>query len=127
MSSNVNASGVVRVLDRPAGDAPPFDEREIKDAQTLARILLGIVRDVARALSGWRPNRTDFEGMVVDATGTTTYRLKHDFGGLVRYWPVEWVGAAAPNLCRHTSSDATTLVLTSTSAGVATIRVEVAG
>lgn len=127
MAANISALGNVRVLSRPPQASKPFEDSDMQDPPTLARILLDLVRAIAALNSGWKPDRIDFEDRTVLGDGTTLYRFSHGYGGRVRYWPVEWSGAAAPNLVRHVDTDDNTLVLTSTSAGEMTLRIEQAG
>lgn len=128
MSAIVPAVGPLRTLDQPAEPDEQITPDQVEDTSRMARLLMRIVRDVARLRRRWAPRFIEFEGRVVDATGTTAYRFAHGFGNArVRYWVVQWSGAAAHNLRYSTASDANTLVLTSTSAGTATVRVEEGG
>lgn len=128
MSANIDyASGRVRKLDRLPEARTPLTEGDVQEPATLVRILDGLLRDLAKVLGLWRPRRFDWTAVPLDATGTATFRLEHRFGGVVRFWVVDWDGAAAHNVRKDTTTDDNTLVLTSTSAGTATIRVEEAG
>lgn len=127
MSANIPIRGKPRQLDKPAEAAAPIVEKDVQDPTRLVRLILDILRDLRNVTRRWLPHRLDFEDREVDDTGTTKYRLEHKFDAPVRWWLVDWTGDAAPNLRRHAESDANTLVLTSTSEGTATIRVEQAG
>lgn len=127
MSVNIDRDGTVRQLDLRAEPEEQVLEEHVKDPARVVRILMGLLRDVARLKRLWRPRRVDFEDRAFDATGTTKYRLPHGLGGRVRWWVVDWQGAAGPQLARHDDSDDTALVLVSYVAGTATIRVEDAG
>lgn len=126
-SAVVRSIGTPRQLDRKAEPEEQITEAVVRDPVQLARALTRVARNVADLKRRFVPRRIDFEDWTVDATGTTAYRLEHGFGGRVRYSVVEWSGASAPNLRKDTASDDNTLVLTSTVAGTATIRVEEAG
>ncbi len=127
MSVNINESGVVKRLDRDVEPPMPLTPSDVTEPETLVRVLRGLIRDVGVLVRRWSPRHIDYERREVLGDGTTMYRFEHRFGGSARYWVVSWSGAAAPNLCEHATSDDNTLVLTSTSAGTATIRVEQAG
>ncbi len=128
MSANVDyTTGAVARLDRVAGNPAPITERDAEDSSFLARTLVGLLRDTARLTGLWRPRRVDFTRVVLDDTGTTLFRLEHRLGGAVRYWVVGWDGAAPANIRADAATTDDVLVLTSTSAGTATIRVEEAG
>jgi hypothetical protein len=127
MSSVVGNDGRARQLDRPTEPGEQFTAELAADPRRLSEVIMRLLRDVATLKRRWWPEQVDFRDRVVDATGTTLYRLSHGLGGRVNYWIVRWSGAAAPNLVWNAASDDATLVLTSTSAGTATIRVELAG
>ncbi len=127
MSAIVQLNGKVRQLDQRADADEQVQPDEVGDATRLARRLMWILGNLRDLRRRWRPRSADFEDRTVLGDGTTKYSLPHGFNGRVRYWPVEWVGAAAPNLRRHAESTANVLVVTSTSAGVVTLRVEEAG
>ncbi len=127
MSANVPAQGPIQQLEREPQTTTPISEDDVRDVPVLTRLLLSLMRDVSRLRGLWRPRRLDFEGRALLADGTTQTRLEHRFDGRARYWVVEWDGAAAPNIRAHANTDLNTLVITSTSAGVATIRVEESG
>jgi hypothetical protein len=128
MSANIDyESGRVTRLDRLPEARTPLTEGDVKEPATLVRILDGLLRDLAKVLGLWRPRRLDWVDVTLDATGTTLFRFEHRFDGVVRFWVVDWDGAAAHNVRKDTTTDDNTLVLTSTSAGAATIRVEEAG
>ncbi len=120
--------GNTRQLDRRAEPREQIAEQEVQVPERLARRLTEQDRRIAGLERRWNARVLDFEDRTVDDTGATKYRLEHRFGGRVRYWVVDWSGGTdAPNLLRHADTDNNTLVLTSTVAGVATIRVEEAG
>jgi hypothetical protein len=127
MSVNVTAQGVVKKLDLELEAPSPVDEKDVVEPSRLARLLLDMVREIRRTTRLWRPRRIDFMDRAVDNTGTTLYRFEHRFEGDARYWVVDWIGDAAPNLQRDPATTPNTLVLTSTVEGLATIRVEEAG
>lgn len=127
MSAIVPIRGEIRQLDRRAEPDEQVQADDIAEAPRLVRLLMRILRDLAALKRRWWPQFIDFEDITVLGDGTTPYGLPHSFGTRVRYWPVDWVGAAAPCLRRHDATTEDTLVLTSTSAGVVTVRVERSG
>lgn len=127
MSAIVPAQGPLRQLDGKSEPDEQVTEDVVSDPHRLSRLLMRMMKDVAVLKRRWWPRRLDFEGIAVDATGTVPFRLPHGFGGAVRYWVVSWTGAAAANLLLGAASDGNTLVLFSTVAGTATVRVEEAG
>jgi hypothetical protein len=127
MSANIPAHGDPKTLDLIAEPEQPLTEQQMSERSTLVHLFRSLLKDVGTLKRRWAPNRIDFEDRAVLGDGTTKYRFKHSLGGPVRFWPVSWVGAASPNLRRDTASDDNTLVLTSTSEGLVTLRVEEAG
>lgn len=128
MSAVFPLNGPLRQLDRRAEARDQLPEAEVTEPARLARKLTEYDRRIATEERRWKPMFFDFEDRTVDASGTTKYRFEHRFGGRVRYWAVEWSGGTdAPNLLKHADTDTNTLVLTSTVAGVVTLRVEKAG
>lgn len=127
MSAIVDKAGKTRQLDRPAEPSEQVTVEQVADPPTLVRLLMRLLREVAFGNRRWFPQRVDHEDRVVDATGTTKYRFPHGFGGRVRWFPVDWQGAAGHGLARHDDSDTNTLVLVSYVAGTVTLRIEAAG
>ena len=130
MSANIGSNDVVRQLDAKPEPDEQVTEEQVQEPPRLARLLMSLLRDVATLKRRWAPRRIDFEDRAVDGSGATKYRFTHGFGGRVRYWAVEWVGdplTGGPCLERDADSTNDVLVLTSRSAGTATIRVEEAG
>jgi hypothetical protein len=123
----VSSTGKVRQLDRRGDPSEQVTEQQAKDPSRVARILMAILADVGLLKRRFWPDRMDFEGQVLDATGTKIFRFEHGFGVDVRFWVIDWNGAAAPNIRKDATTTSTVLVLTSTSAGTATIRVEAVG
>ena len=125
VSAVVSSSGGVRQLDLRPEPEEQITEEQAKDPARLARVLMKIIRDLSGMRRRWWPRYVDHEDLVVDGTGTTKYRLPHEFGGRVRWWPVDWSDSAAgPRLKRHADTDSNTLVLVSYTAGTVTVRVE---
>lgn len=138
MSAIIPILGATRQLDRAAEPATQITPEEVKDASRLARILMGILRDVAALKRRFKPRRLDFEDATFDGTGTTKYRFAHGFNGRVRFWvtgctsltPVTvGFGTATipPALVQHADTDKNTLVLVSFVPCTATLRVEESG
>lgn len=144
MSANIDASGKVTPLEKAVQPSEQITGEDAKDAVNVARAMMRILRDVAQLKRRWMPRRVDFEGLVVDTTGTKQFALRHNLGSRVRWWPVDWtsdatvtasnvatggLGSAAANgpaLVRVASDDAT-ITLVSYAAGTVTIRVEESG
>lgn len=129
MSAIVPPNGTKpRQLDRQAEPEEQVRPEDVKDADKLARLLMRLLRDVARMRRRFLPEYLEHEDRVFDATGTTVYRLPHNLNARVRWWVTDWSGATAgPRLVRHSSTDANTLCLTSYTAGTGTIRIQGAG
>lgn len=128
MSANVNDAGEVKQLDRKAEPIEQVTEEQVQDSPRLARLLMGLLRDVADLKRRWSPRRIDFEDRVVDGTATTKYRFAHGLDGRVRWSVVGWKDAVAGHgLVQHEDTDDGTLVLISYVAGTVTVRVEIAG
>jgi hypothetical protein len=125
VSAIVESTGVVRRLDTRAGEQINVTADDVRDAPKLARLLQGAVRELAAQRRRWAPRELYFRGQTVDATGTTKYRLTHNFGGLVNYAPV--YADDYPQLKVHADTDENTLVLVSGTACTVTIRVWEAG
>lgn len=123
----VRSTGAMLQLDGRAGATQRLTADDVADAGRLAREVNELRDKAAEQDRKHDPRWIDFEDIAVDATGATRIPLTHRFGARVRYWVVEWSGAAAPNLRKDATTTANRLVLTSTSAGTATIRVEEAG
>ena len=127
MSAIVPIRGPIRQLDARAEQDEQVTEDLVADPPRLTKLLGRTVATLARLRRRFAPHHLDFENVTVDATGTTKYRFPHGLSGQVRYWPVAWTGASSPNLVLDASTDNNTLVLTSTSDGVVTLRIEEAG
>lgn len=128
-TSRISGSTVTQV-DRPAQPELVVTEEDVKDASKLARLVAGIAKDVAALKRRFAPRRIDFEDRAVTSSGTVKYQFHHGFGGRVRWWVVDWQPSSlgdVPSFQRHSSSDANTLVLLSSTNGTATVRVEEAG
>lgn len=128
MSALVPKNGKLRQLDREAEPVEQFTNEQTQDSARLSRALNRLLRDVAKLTRRYNEPFIEHEDVVFDATGSVTFRLPHHLGGPVRYWVTSQRGfSAAPNLNAHASSDNNTLVLTSTVAGTATVRIVRAG
>lgn len=128
MSTVYPKNGKARQLDQLAQPDEQVTEEQVQDPRRLSRLLMSLVRDVARAKRRWWPRFVEHEDRTVDATGTTLHRFAHRLDSRVRWWPVDWTGATAgPRLVRHSSSDKDTLVLVSYTSGTLTLRIEEAG
>lgn len=122
----MTGSGKAVQLDRPKEPDVEVTEEQASDPKRLARLLMSILRDVAAIRRRHWPRRIDFEDVAL-GSGGAAHRFPHGFRSRVRWWVVDWQGASAPVLSKSTSSDDSTLVLESSVAGTATIRIEAEG
>lgn len=127
MSAIIAPGAPIRQLDLKPQPDQQITTADAADPERLSRVIQSILRNVATLRRRWAPAFIDYRDITVDATGTARFAFPHGFGQAVNYWPVKWSGAAAPNLRVDATSDANTLYLTSTSAGLVTVRVEIAG
>jgi hypothetical protein len=135
VSANVDyTTGAVARLDRVHGIPAPLTERDVQDPTVLVRVLVGLLRDVARLLGLWRPRRVDFTNIVSAGTAMAPERVRlvHKLNGDVRWWPVDVLGpgsATVPMIIRDetTVDDRNTLTLDIYYAATFAIRVEEAG
>lgn len=123
----ITPDGKVKQLDRRPGATQQLTVADVQDPEKLARELNALRSDAAERKRTWSPRIYYFRDVVVDATGTTIYRLRHKFGGRVNFEVASWTGVAAPALSLDASTDGNTLALVSKSAGTVTVRVEEAG
>ena len=126
----VQNDGVIRQLDTRAGEPIVVTSDDVKDVEKLARLLQQALRENAEIRRRWAPRELFFRDQAVTATNTTKIRLTHNFNGKVNWAVVRWDGSAAGSsygIDEHADTDANTLVLVSSVAGTATIRVEEAG
>lgn len=94
----------------------------VQDRGKLSRLLTLLADDVRMLVAG-RRQRIDFED--IPCTSGTSVQLEHRMGCRVRWWLVDWTGAAAPNLSKDTTNTTSArLVLTCGQTGTATFRVE---
>jgi hypothetical protein len=127
-AARIDSDGTVYPLDRPISPDEVVTAKDVQEPSKLASMLLRLLRDVASLKRLWTPKRIDFEDVACSLGGTN--RLNHGFGGRVRWWVVEWLPASpgtAFGLEQTAATDASTLVLASSTTGTATIRVELAG
>ncbi len=127
-AAKIDATGKVTTLGPSASADASITDDDVKDATKLARLLGTLLASVSALRARWYPRRLDFEDIVTPGTGDAIV-LQHNFGGRVRWWVVDWASgvAAAPGLIKSAATTASTLVLTSSGAGTATIRVEESG
>lgn len=126
----IESSGTVRPLDARAGEQINVTADDVKDPDKLARLLQQALRENAEMRRRWAPRELYFRDQAVTATTTTKIRLTHGFGGKVNWTVVRWDGSAAGSsygIDEHSDTDANTLVIVSSVAGTATIRVWEAG
>jgi hypothetical protein len=129
-SAIVQSDGLVRQLDARAGEPIVVTSEDVKDVEKLARMLQDTRRELAELRRRWAPRELYFRDQAVTATNTTKIRLTHNFNGKVNWAVVRWDGSAAGSsygIDEHADTDANTLVVVSSVAGTATIRVWEAG
>lgn len=124
MAALVDSDGNARPLDGKAPARATFTAEDAKDPEKVARLIAGLLDDVAELRRRYAPRWVDFEDVAV-SSGGSTLTLEHGFGGRVRWWIVD----CSSNVTVASKSTATTddtLVLSMTTAadGTATIRVE---
>ena len=127
MSAVIPRAGEIRPLDGRAQPEEAVTNEQVTDPDRLSRLLRRLLSDVAVLKRRWWPDALEFEGRTVDATGTVLHRFPHGLGAAVRWWPVDWIGAAGPQLSKHEDTDLNTLVLVSFVEGTVCLRVEVSG
>lgn len=126
----VASDGIVRQLDTRAGEQINVTAKDVEDPKNLARLLQQALRENAELRRRWAPRELYFRDQTLTTTVATKIRLTHGFRGLVNWAVVRWDASspgAAPALDQHADTDENTLVLVSTVAGTATIRVWEAG
>jgi hypothetical protein len=129
-AAKVDSSGKVTQLGGRVQPDIVVTAKDVEDTEKLARMLQQVLNDLAALKRQWAPRFTDFEELTMDATGTTKYRLRHGFGGKVRWWVVDSPELGAPDvqLQAHPDTDEDTLVLVSFSSVInIVVRVEEAG
>lgn len=126
--SRIAADGKVTQLDRSKHAGEVVTSKDVEDKEKLAKLLTDSLATQAQQDSRAYPRRTDFMDVVVDSSATTLFRFRHNFGGRVSWWIIDFVGdgvSGAPALERvpaETTNDE--LVLISYIDGVVSIRVE---
>lgn len=125
----VRSTGAVAQLDAKPSQTEAVTPEDVQKPPRLSELLGRLVTAVSELRRAWAPKTIDFEDVSLGAGGAST-RLEHGFGGRVRWWLVDWQPTATgnrPNVERSSSSTNDVLVLLSSQAGTATVRVEQAG
>lgn len=126
-----DVSGVIRKTRRFVSGSASVQDEEVRNPVKLAEVLRGALRRLAEVESRVAQEATEYEIEV--GAGGSLHRIQHNYNSPVRFTVVYWtkpraVGAAYPaaghNLAAHESSTNSTLVLRSTVAGRAIVRVE---
>ena len=118
-ASLIDSDGNARQLDGNAPARSAFTAEDAKDPEKAARVIAGLLDDVAELRRRYAPRWVDFE----DRDASATITLEHGFGGRVRWWVCG--RSAATSLVESSSTTSDTLVLTpGTGGGLVTIRVE---
>lgn len=109
-------------MTRQASGSVVLFQEDVSDPEKLIETLTGLANRI-KALEETRPQEyTEFE-KVCGSSGTVT--VQHNFNCPVRFYITSWKGSAAPALSlNETGSTLNTLVLNSSVAGTAVIRVE---
>jgi len=123
--------GVVGKARRFVSGSASVQDEEVRNPAKLAEVLRGSLRRLAELEARVSSEGAEYEVEV--STGGSLHRIQHNLNGPVRFTVVYWTkpratGAAyptaGPSLAAHESSTANTLVLRSTVAGRAIIRIE---
>jgi len=125
-SARIASDGTVTQLGAKSTPDEIVTADDVKDTAKLAKVLTRIISLLAALRRAWAPRTIDFEDVPLpNAGGLVT--LQHNFGGRVRWWVVDNIGASSILLQRNAATTADTLVLSSNSAMTATIRIQEAG
>ncbi len=118
----INLTGTIKPANRPAVHGSTVGQDEIQEPERLAQVLTELMKRV-RSLEGVQAsNYTEFE---VSLPASGTVQIAHNFGCPVRYWVTSWKSAGVVSVSMNESeSTENVLVINSTVAGRATVRVE---
>lgn len=123
--------GVLSSSRRYVSGAANVQDEEVKNPIKLAEILRGLLQRITAAEASIPPEAIEFEVELTGGAGASSITLSHNFNGAVRYMVVYWTSTragatptASPVLVVDASSDVNNLVLKSSVAGRAIIRVE---
>ena len=123
MSAIVDRDAVLRVLRASVPRIEKLKLEDVQDAKRLVRTINALIDLVSKLAENDPLPYVDFENITF--TAGQIRELRHGYNGRVRAWPVEWSGAAAPNLTIVAAdSDDNTVAVQSTGAGTATVRVQ---
>lgn len=126
----VGIAGTIAKVRRFVSGSASVQDEDVKDEKKLAEILRHTLLRVTELEARLPPEGVEFEVAVGNLGSTTS--LFHNLGQPVRWWVTCWTrpveqGAypvTGPDLIQDASSDTTTLVLQSYTAGRAVIRIE---
>lgn len=124
MSAIVDSAKRVQRLDGRSESQAIVTDSDVQKPATLARLIRALLNSVASLERKSLLRRVTFPPRVLLGDGTTKYRFPHGLGVIPDILIVRWDGAAPPNLKVHADSNSATLVVTSLSAGTATLRLE---
>jgi hypothetical protein len=124
MSATIDRVNRVQQLDGKSEPRAIVTDADVQRPAILARLLRALLDSVAALERKSALRRVTYPPRVLLADGTTKYRFPHGLGVIPDILIVRWDGAAAPNLKVHADSNGATLVVTSLSAGTATLRLE---
>lgn len=122
----VDAFGRVRSLLLSKEPPEEVTEEQVKNAKTLSRLQMRVLRSLAALERRPAPRRIDFEDVEVNGDGLTVYTFSHGFGGRVRWWVVDCLDTSG-GLHTADTTDENTLVLLSEQPGTVTVRIEEVG
>lgn len=105
MSANIDAQRTVRLLDGQREPDDVITPEDVQDPQKLSRMVGEMKRQLAVLARQWRPRRIDYEGVTVSSSSSV--RLRHGFGGRVRYSVLESSrgGGLGPVVATGTATD----------------------
>lgn len=126
-AAKVTATGKVVQLNAKAEPDSIVTEADAQSPRLLAKLLTGILAELARLRRRYAPRHIDFEDLAI-ASGGKTLSLHHGFNGRVRWWlvDVEITGSSAAPIVQKWSplTDADHLGLWTDSNHRVSIRVE---
>lgn len=124
MSASIDRANRVQQLDGKSEPRAIVTDEDVKKPAILARLIRGLLDGLAALERKNILRRVTFPPRALLGDGTTKYRFPHGLGVIPDILIVRWDGASPPNLKVHSDSNGVTLVVTSLSAGTATVRLE---
>lgn len=111
MTARIDSDGVTAILGGIRALDEVVSEEDAGDTKKLAELLTRMKKDVAALQQQWRPRAIDFAD--VPLSSSAAVRLRHGFGGRVRYQVLDTSvgGGLSPVLATRSSTDDDTLEL----------------